>query len=82
MIKSELARVVAKEVNFIDVGAAKRAVDLVFDTIADKLRTGEEVSILDFGTFVVSKSKKDNSKTFIQFIPDKQLKKSIKKGRS
>lgn len=51
MNKSELTKVIADSTGMKQTDAAK-LVDTVFDTITAKLRTGEQVAIAGFGTFV------------------------------
>ena len=53
MNKNELAQQVASD-SGVDSGAAKKAVDSVFDAIANELQGGGEVSIAGFGKFSVS----------------------------
>lgn len=50
MTKQELARAVAKSAG-IKSDEAVKAVETVFNTISDKLKTKEQVFILGFGTF-------------------------------
>src|SRR3712207_2671987 len=52
MNKTELAQQVASQ--GVDSGAAREAVDAVFETIANELSNGGEVSISGFGKFSVS----------------------------
>jgi DNA-binding protein HU-beta len=52
MNKTELAQQVATR--GVDSSAAREAVDAVFETIADELSGGGEVSISGFGKFSVS----------------------------
>ncbi len=52
MNKSELIAAVAEKANLKRKDAGE-AVDAVVDTIREKLGTGEEVSIVGFGTFAV-----------------------------
>jgi DNA-binding protein HU-beta len=51
MNKGELTKVVAEEADVTQATAAK-AVDAVFDTIADSLKKRDQVAIAGFGTFV------------------------------
>jgi DNA-binding protein HU-beta len=53
MNKSELAQQVASRGD-VDQNAARSAVDAVFESIADELSGGGEVSISGFGKFSVS----------------------------
>jgi DNA-binding protein HU-beta len=53
MNKNELAQQVASN-SGVDTGAAKKAVDAVFETIANELQGGGEVAIAGFGKFSVS----------------------------
>ena len=53
MNKNDLAQRVASE-GGVDSGAAKKAVDAVFETIAGELQSGGEVAIAGFGKFSVS----------------------------
>jgi DNA-binding protein HU-beta len=53
MNKTELAQQVASRGD-VDSNAARQAVDAVFETIADELSGGGEVSISGFGKFSVS----------------------------
>jgi len=52
MNKSELIDAVADSTD-ISKAAAGRAVDAVFDTIADSLKRRESVTLVGFGTFTV-----------------------------
>ncbi len=52
MNKNELAQQVASR--GVDSGDAKKAVEAVFDTIANELQNGGEVAIAGFGKFSVS----------------------------
>ncbi len=53
MNKTELAQQVASRAG-VDSNAAKSAVEAVFETIADELANGGEVSVSGFGKFSVS----------------------------
>jgi DNA-binding protein HU-beta len=53
MNRTELAQQVASR-SGVDASQAKAAVDAVFETIADELSTGNEVSVSGFGKFSVS----------------------------
>ncbi len=53
MNRTELAQAVASRAG-VDGGEAKKAVDAVFETIADELSRGEEISVSGFGKFSVS----------------------------
>ncbi len=53
MNRTELAQQVASKAG-LDSGDAKKAVDAVFEAIADELSNGGEVSISGFGKFSVS----------------------------
>ena len=53
MNKNELAQQVASD-SGVDSGAAKKAVDAVFETIASELQGGGEVAVAGFGKFSVS----------------------------
>jgi DNA-binding protein HU-beta len=53
MNKNELAQQVASQ-GGVDSGDAKKAVEAVFDVIADQLSSGNEVAIAGFGKFSVS----------------------------
>jgi DNA-binding protein HU-beta len=53
MNKTELAQQVASRAG-VESSAAKSAVDAVFETIADELSSGNEVSVSGFGKFSVS----------------------------
>jgi DNA-binding protein HU-beta len=53
MNKTELAQAVAAR-GGVDSSAAKAAVDAVFETIADELAGGGEVSVSGFGKFSVA----------------------------
>jgi DNA-binding protein HU-beta len=52
--KNELVDAVASAANLKKSDATK-AVDAVFDSIADSLKKGDEVRLVGFGTFTVSK---------------------------
>lgn len=54
MTKQELARAVSKGAG-IKVDDATKAVEVVFDTLADKLKEKENVFILGFGTFKIKR---------------------------
>ena len=56
MNKQELIGSVA-EVTGLSRGDAGRAVESVFDIISDRLQRGDEVRLVGFGTFTVSKRK-------------------------
>lgn len=56
MNKQELIAAVAN-VSGLVKGDASRAVEAVFDTIGAQLKKGEEVRLVGFGTFAVSKRK-------------------------
>ncbi|QNE30724.1 HU family DNA-binding protein [Sphingomonas sp. NBWT7] len=56
MNKQELIAAVAT-VSGLAKGDASRAVEAVFDTIGAQLKKGEEVRLVGFGTFAVSKRK-------------------------
>ena len=53
MNRTELAQQVASR-GGVDGSQAKAAVDAVFDTIADELSSGGEVSVSGFGKFTVA----------------------------
>lgn len=53
MNRTELAQQVASR-GGVDSSQAKAAVDAVFETIADELSSGQEVSISGFGKFSVA----------------------------
>ena len=53
MNKNELVDAVAVAADLRKADAAK-AVDAVFDSIADSLKKGDEVRVVGFGTFAVS----------------------------
>ena len=53
MNKNELAQQVASRGD-VDGNTARQAVDAVFETIADELSSGGEVSVSGFGKFSVS----------------------------
>ena len=53
MNKNELVDAVAVATDLRKADAAK-AVDAVFDSIADSLKKGDEVRVVGFGTFAVS----------------------------
>lgn len=53
MNRAELVNVVAEQANGLTKKAVVEVVDLVFDTIAQSLSTGEKVVISGFGTFEV-----------------------------
>lgn len=53
MNKNDLVAAVATAAGLTKADAAK-AVDGVFDAITDALKTGDEVRLIGFGTFVVS----------------------------
>lgn len=53
MTKAELIESVASKVN-LPRGVAERAVNTVFEDIADALRHGEKVNISGFGSFSVA----------------------------
>jgi DNA-binding protein HU-beta len=53
MNKNELAQQVASQ-SGVDAGAAKKAVEAVFETIANELQSGGEVAVAGFGKFSVS----------------------------
>jgi len=52
MTKADLITVVAKKVNLTNK-AAKQAVQVVFNSIADSLKKGDKVVVTGFGTFMV-----------------------------
>lgn len=52
MTKADLINVVAKKVNLTNK-AAKQAVQVVFNSIADSLKKGDKVVVTGFGTFMV-----------------------------
>ena len=54
MNKNELVDAVAAAANLKKAEATK-AVDAVFDSITDSLKKGDEVRLVGFGTFTVSK---------------------------
>ncbi|OGZ44834.1 MAG: DNA-binding protein HU [Candidatus Ryanbacteria bacterium RIFCSPHIGHO2_02_FULL_45_13b] len=54
MNKSDLADAVLNKIGGTK-SAAQDAVDTVFDTIADSLKKGDEVSVAGFGTFLAKK---------------------------
>ena len=54
MNKGDLAAAVAEKTD-LSKAAANQAVEAVFNVISDSLRAGEEVRVLGFGNFVVSK---------------------------
>lgn len=54
MNKGDLAAAVADKTG-LSKASANQAVEAVFNVISDSLRTGEEVRVLGFGNFVVSK---------------------------
>ena len=54
MTKADLVAQVAKRAG-LTAKAAKDAVNVVFDVIADALKRGEKVVVTGFGTFVVRK---------------------------
>lgn len=56
MNKQELIAAVAN-VSGLGKGDAGRAVEAVFDTISASLKKGDEVRLVGFGTFAVSKRK-------------------------
>jgi DNA-binding protein HU-beta len=56
MNKNDLVGVVADKSN-ISKAQATEAVDALFDAITDSLKKGDEVRLVGFGTFVVSKRK-------------------------
>ena len=56
MNKQELIAAVANT-SGLAKGDASRAVEAVFDTISAQLRKGDEVRLVGFGTFAVSKRK-------------------------
>lgn len=84
MIKAELVKAVAQRANILNVKIARQAVDAVFDIIAIKLETNEQVTISGFGTFtpVHRRGRKGRTGTMIQFRPHKNLQKSISKSIS
>ena len=53
MNRSELAQSVAQKAG-VDSSEAKAAVDAVFETITDELKSGNEVSVSGFGKFSVA----------------------------
>jgi DNA-binding protein HU-beta len=53
MNRSELAQSVAQKAG-VDGSEAKAAVDAVFETITDELKSGNEVSVSGFGKFSVA----------------------------
>jgi integration host factor subunit alpha len=53
MTKAEIARVVYERHGGISNREAARLVDIIFDTIKDRLGDGEKVQITGFGTFVI-----------------------------
>lgn len=56
MTKQELATSVANQTG-LGAGAASRAVQSVLDTIGEALGRGEEVRLMNFGTFSTSRRK-------------------------
>lgn len=54
MNKNELISKVSESAGFTKADAAK-AVDAVFDTIKSQLKKGQEVRLVNFGTFLVTK---------------------------
>ncbi len=56
MNKNELIQQIADECNFTKADAA-RAVDAVFQVITKQLKKGDEVRLVNFGTFLVAKRK-------------------------
>ncbi len=56
MNKNDLVSAVADEAGLSKADAG-RAVDSVFDTIAASLKKGQEVRLVGFGTFVVTRRK-------------------------
>ncbi len=53
MNKTELAQQVASQ-GGVDSGDARKAVDAIFEVIADQLASGGEIAIAGFGKFSVS----------------------------
>lgn len=56
MNKNELIEAVADQIDGTKADAAK-AVDAIFDTISKELRAGQEVRLVNFGTFLVTSRK-------------------------
>lgn len=54
MNKSELIAAVSTKTDFIKADAAK-AIDAVFEAITDSLKSGEDVTLVGFGTFKTQK---------------------------
>lgn len=54
MNKNELISKVSESAGFTKADAAK-AVDAIFDTIKAQLKKGQEVRLVNFGTFLVTK---------------------------
>ncbi len=76
--KDGLTALVAEKANLSPANAAK-AVDAVFDTITASLSKGEEVSLVDFGTFKVvrraaTQGRNPRTGERIQIRPSKQPK--------
>ena len=84
MNKNELVDAVASSAN-LKKSEATKAVDAVFDSITDSLKKGDEVRLVGFGTFTVSKrnaSEGRNPRTGekIQIAASKQPKFKAGKG--
>jgi DNA-binding protein HU-beta len=82
--KNELVDAVASSAN-LKKSEATKAVDAVFDSITDSLKKGDEVRLVGFGTFTVSKrnaSEGRNPRTGekIQIAASKQPKFKAGKG--
>ncbi len=56
MNKNELIEAVADQIDGTKADAAK-AVDAIFDTISNQLKKGQEVRLVNFGTFLVTNRK-------------------------
>ncbi len=89
MSKKELAKKIA-EANGIRIKDAENIISMVFDGIADTLKTGEGVSLLGFGTFAIVEKPERNAinprtkqivpvpaKKVVKFKPAKALKDAV-----
>lgn len=92
MNKTELVQEVKERIN-LPIDTSKELVEMVLEIITDSLATGEDVSLLGFGSFVVKEKKayigrnphtgEDlpiDAKTGLVFKPGARLKEAIRKG--
>ena len=57
MTKADIARIVYERHGGISNREAARLVEIIFDTIKDRLGDGEKVQITGFGTFVIRRKR-------------------------